>query len=219
MKGAYAPFVVLGGLMKKNSSYFLTFFMGAIFGAFVIINFWEPNLKKPLSNSQDKDDIQIKRFEKNFDIKPGRRRARSKSDSLSLDMEKDIDDLQKQMQNAFKGSGNFFKLMEDSIEDATKDLMGAPVGEIVEKITSEAVILELDVTNIDNSSLNIEVVNDMVSISGEARVEERSNSGSRVMVSSFNRSYPVPEGTKASALRIESVGENKVQLIFPKENK
>ncbi len=193
--------------------------MGAIFGAFVIINFWEPNLKRPVSSTEDKGDIKIKRFEKNFDIKPSRRRANSKSRDLSDDMEKDIDDLQKQMQNAFKGSGAFFKMMEDSIEDATKDIMGAPVGEIVEKITSEAVILELDVTNIDNSSLNIEVVNDMVSISGEARVEQKSNSGSRVMVSSFNRSHPVPEGTKASALRIESVGKNKVQLIFPKEDR
>ena len=55
-------------------------------------------------------------------------------------MEKDIDDLQKQMQNAFKGGGTFFKMMEDSIEDATKDIMGAPIGEIVEKIIDDIVI-------------------------------------------------------------------------------
>ena len=204
--------------MKKNTSYFLTFFLGALFGAFVIINFWEPNLKKPLSNNSSKsNDIKIKRFEKDFDIKPSRRRG--KKNDLSADMEKDIDDLQKQMQNAFKGSGNFFKMMEDTIEDATKDIMGAPVGEMVEKITSDSVILELDVTNIDNSTLNIEVVNEVVSITGEARVEQKSSAGSRIMVSSFSRSHPVPEGTNSSALRIESVGKNKIQIIFPKEKK
>lgn len=191
--------------------------MGALFGAFVIINFWEPNLKKPLSDSSsDSSDLKIKRFDKDFDLKLNRRRGSRKKDDLSADMEKDIDDLQKQMQDAFKGSGNFFKLMEDTIEDATKDIMGAPVGEMVEKITSEAVILELDVTNIDNSTLNIEVVNEVVSITGEARVEQKSSSGSRVMVSSFSRSHPVPEGTNSSGLRIESVGKNKIQLIFPK---
>lgn len=191
--------------------------MGAIFGAFVIMNFWEPNLKRPLQSKSA--DIQIKRFDKDFDIKPKRRTRGSTKNDLADDMEKDIDDLQKQMQNVFKGSGSFFKMMEDTIEEASSDIMGAPVGELIEKITKDSVILELDVTNIDNSSLKFDVQNNIVSISGEARIEQKSNSGSRIMVSSFSRSHPVPEGTRASGLQIESVGKNKVQLIFPKVKK
>jgi HSP20 family molecular chaperone IbpA len=200
-------------------SYILTFFIGAIFGAFMIINFWGPNLKSPVSDRTKTNNISIKGFDKNFDLKGiGSRRGQNKND-LAADMEKDIDDLQKQMQDVFKGSGNFLKMMEDTIEDTSKDIMGAPIGDLVEKITKDSVILELNVTNIDNSSLNIEVVNNIVSISGEARVEEKSNSGSTVMVSSFSRSHPVPNGTRASGLRIESAGENKILLVFPKDKK
>lgn len=205
--------------MKKNTSYVVTFIFGAFFGAFILFNFWQPNLK---IKQEPKDNLTIKRFDKDFDSKDITQRKPRRL-NRGDQMNKDIDDLKGQMEKALKDTGSIFKLMEDSIQDAALDSMGVGVGKVTELYTKDSVILEMDVTDIDNSSMNIEVKNGQISIKGEARIEQKNESGgsssSSVMVSSFSRSLPVPEGTRASGLRLEYKDQNTLQMIFPKVNK
>lgn len=182
---------------------------GALFGAFVVINLWQPKLDE---TKEKNDSFHLKSFSNQPSPK---KKAKKSSSSSSIDQ--DLKDMEKQMKDVFKSSGGFLKIMEDSIQGAAMDNMGVNIGEIVEKITPNEVILEMDVSNIDNSTLNIEVKNGQVMISGEARVEQKERGSTRVMVSSFSRSVPVPKGTNASGLRIENEGSNTLQMVFPKE--
>lgn len=206
--------------MKKNTSYIVTFLFGAFFGSFVLFNFWQPKLKS--NSDKNPTDIKIKRFDKDFDIKDITKNKRRKLDRGDQ-MNKDIDDLKGQMEKAFKDTGSIFKLMEDSIQEAALDTIGGGIGKVTELYTKDSVILEMDVTNIDNSSMNIEVKNGKISIKGEARIEEKNesqgSSSSSVMVSSFSRVLPVPSGTRASGLRLEYKDENTLHMIFPKSDK
>ena len=197
----------------------VTFICGALFGAFVVINLWQPTLGQK-KNAQNDIDIKVQRFKKDFDTrKLKKRRSAKKNPGDALD--RDLDDMQDQMQKAFRDTGSIFKMMENSIQGAAIGAMGVKVGEIVEKITADSVILEMDISNIDNSSINIEVKDGTIFISGEARVEKIEESGgsksSRIMVTSFSRNHPVPEGTRGSGLRIENKDENTLQMIFPKK--
>jgi HSP20 family molecular chaperone IbpA len=205
--------------MKKNTSYIMTFFFGAFFGAFILFNFWQPNIKK---NKKPNANLNIKRFDRSFNSKDISKRN-SKTLDLGDRMNKDIDDLKVQMDKTFNNSGSIFKLMEDSIQKAAIDTIGGGVGTITELYTKDSIILEMDVTNIDNSSMNIEVKNGEVSIKAEARIEEsnksKGSSSTSIMVSSFSRRLPVPEGTRASGLRLEYKDENTLHMIFPKTNK
>ncbi len=198
---------------------FISFICGTLFGVFIVINLWQPNLETKKSKKEEQADIQIKRFEKNFKLSDQSKKSRGDK-SIADQMDDDLKDMQSQMERAFKDTGSIFKMMENSIQEATVGAMGVKVGEIVEKVTSDAVILEMDISNIDNSSINIEVKNGQVSISGEARIEKiEEGSGSRskrVMVTSFSRAHPVPVGTRPSGLRIENKDENTLQMIFPK---
>jgi len=209
--------------MKKNTSYILTFLLGALFGSFALFNFWQPNLRS--LPRKETAQIRVKRFQKDFDARAIKKRQRRKAHSKNAgdQIDKDLDDLKGQMDQVFRNSGTFFKLMEDSIRKTGIDTMGVSVGEITEKITKDSVILEMDITNIDNSTLKIDVQNNEVLITGEARIEKKSHSNSMransVVVSSFSRSYPVPRKTIASRLRIEYKDENTMQIIFPKIKK
>ncbi|MBK24870.1 MAG: hypothetical protein CME70_12800 [Halobacteriovorax sp.] len=201
---------------------FLSFVCGTLFGVFIVINLWQPNLESKKTKNEDSADVQIKRFEKNFKLKDLNKKSR-RDKSIADQMDDDLKDMQDQMERAFKDTGSIFKMMENSIQDATIGAMGVKVGEIVEKVTNDSVILEMDISNIDNSSINIEVKNGQVSISGEARIEKREEgsgiNSKRVMVTSFSRVHPVPTGTRASGLRIENKDENTLQMIFPKVDK
>lgn len=154
--------------MKKNTSYILIFLLGAVFGAFMLFNFWQPG-------------------------------PRSVAPRKTTDF------------------GQLIKVFEKSIDDITMGSVGVRGGEIVEKITKTSVILEMDVKNIDNSSVNIEVKSGQVKVSGKARFEQSNGGLSRATESSFSRTYPVPEGTDASGLRLEYINENILQMIFPKK--
>lgn len=197
----------------------MTFICGALFGAFVVINLWQPSLGQKKREQSDVD-IKVQRFKKDFDSRKMKKRRSAKNNPGDA-LDQDLDDIQDQMQKAFKDTGSIFKMMENSIQGAAIDAMGVKVGEIVEKVTSDSIILEMDISNIDNSSINIEVKDGNIFISGEARIEKIEDSGgsksSRVMVTSFSRTHAVPEGTRGSGLRIENKDENTLQMIFPKK--
>jgi HSP20 family molecular chaperone IbpA len=203
--------------MKINSTTILVFLLGSVFGAFIIFNLWGT---KEIKSADSPQEPKIKRFNKNFTITSD---SDLSEEEMEEQLEKQMQKMALQMQKAFGDSSDVFKALEKNLQDSAFDAVGANVGEIVTKVTKDSVILEMDVSNIDNSSLNIEVKDGQVSISGEARIEQKNESGgsssSSILVSSFNRSYPVPRGTRGSGLKIENKGTDKLQLIFPKIKK
>lgn len=141
-------------------------------------------------------------------------------------MDKIHDQMQKRMNKAFGNSmlgtgmlgGNLFNnsfFDNSSFGGLTSD--GLKVEEYED---DEFKYVEVIADGIDKNSININISDGMISISGEIRkTDDNQSANSRSMssfISSFNRSFNIPHGVSEENVKIDTK-ENKIVIKFPKE--
>lgn len=95
----------------------------------------------------------------------------------------------------------------------------SPRVEIDQREDDKFVYVEIESKFIDPESVQVELNNGMISVSGKMRVENEqkgaNGSARSVMISSFHQAFPVPDGVDADGMQLE---QNKTKLVlkFPK---
>ena len=143
-------------------------------------------------------------------------------------MDKIHDQMRKRMDKAFGGSifgNNFFGgsglgggLLGNSLFDHSFNSLSDD-GIKIEEIEDENYkYIEVLADGIDKNSLNIDISNGMISISGEIRKSsDDQGANSRSMssyISSFSRSFNIPEGVSEENVKID-MEDKKVVIKFP----
>lgn len=143
------------------------------------------------------------------------------SDDPFAQMDKFHDQVRKRMDKAFGGSMLGGSLFGNSFFDS--DAFGSLSSDgikVEEHEDDDFKYVEVLADGIDKNSININITNGMISISGEIRkTEDNQSYGSRSMssyVSSFNRSFNIPHGVSEENVKIDT-NDNKIIIKFPKE--
>ncbi len=148
------------------------------------------------------------------------------SDDPFAQMDKFHDQMRKRMDKAFGGrmlGGSTLggSLFGNSFFDS--DAFGSLSSDgikVEEHEDDDFKYVEVLADGIDKNSININITDGMISISGEIRkTEDNQSSGSRSMssyVSSFNRSFNIPHGVSEENVKIDT-NDNKIIIKFPKE--
>lgn len=131
------------------------------------------------------------------------------------------DQMRKRMDKAFGGSllgGSMFDnsfFNTDSFGDMTSDGLT-----IEEHEDDDFKYVEIIADGIDKDSININISNGMISVSGEIkRTEDNQGQSGRSMssfISKFNRSFNIPFGVSEENVKIDTE-ENKIVIKFPKD--
>lgn len=136
-------------------------------------------------------------------------------------MDKIHDQMQKRMNKVF-GSGMLGgSLFDNSFFD--NNSFGGMTSDglkVEEHEDDEFKYVEVIADGIDKNSININISDGMISISGEIRkTDDNQSVNSRSMssfISSFNRSFNIPFGVSEENVKIDTK-ENKIVIKFPKE--
>lgn len=111
-------------------------------------------------------------------------------------------------------------LVTDQGFDDFDSTYGSSGPEVIRKDEPKVVLYELKMNGVDKNSLNVVVENGMVKISGQTRIEkideEENFRGKSVSVSSFSKSFPVPEDVEATSFSMEEKDKNTLILKFNK---
>ncbi len=136
-------------------------------------------------------------------------------------MDKMHDQMRKRMGKAFGGSllgGSMFDnsfFNTDSFGDMTSDGLT-----IEEHEDDDFKYVEIIADGIDKDSININISNGVISVSGEIKkTEENQGQSGRSMssfISKFNRSFNIPFGVTEENVKIDTK-ENKIVIKFPKD--
>lgn len=141
-------------------------------------------------------------------------------------MDKIHDQMRKRMDKAFGGSmlgGSMLggSLFGNSFIDS--DSFGGLSSEgikVEEHEDDDFKYVEVLAEGIDKNSININIADGMISISGEIRkTDDNQSASSRSMssyVSSFSRSFNIPHGVSEENVKIDTE-DNKIVIKFPKE--
>ncbi len=125
-------------------------------------------------------------------------------------------EMSKRMQNMFNDP--FLQGLEDDDFMSMGMGIGSQGPEIKNYRKGDQYIVEINTTNIDKSSLKLNIKNGMISISGKTRIDKKNEgSGSQSFMqyeSSFSQSFPVPDGADEEKVDIKTE-ENKMILSFP----
>jgi HSP20 family protein len=170
----------------------------------------ELNTKKVATTQKKKEPTQSLSFKGN----------KSNNDPFSQ-IDKMHDQMRKRMDKAFGGSllgGSMFDnsfFNTDSFGDMTSDGLT-----IEEREDDDFKYVEIIADGIDKDSININISNGMISISGEIkRTEDNQGQSGRSMssfISKFNKSFNVPYGVREENMKIDTE-ENKIIIKFPKD--
>lgn len=123
-------------------------------------------------------------------------------DELFEEMER----MQERMRDHFKNFDHHDLVIDDSFEKTL-------VGGVSQREDSEYVYLDVPITDLDETTVDTNVVNDYVTISGT--VEKKYNAGEGLFRSSFSRTFPLPEGVDQNQMAVVPQ-KGKVTLKFPK---
>ena len=136
-------------------------------------------------------------------------------------MDRMHDQMRKRMGRAFGGNflgGSIFDNSfsnTDSFGDMTSDGLS-----IEEREDEDFKYVEIIADGIDKDSMNINISNGMISVSGEIkRAEDNQGQSGRSMssfISRFNRSFNIPYGVSEENVKIDTE-ENKIVIKFPKD--
>lgn len=136
-------------------------------------------------------------------------------------MDKFHDQMRKRMDKAFGGSMLGGSLFGNSFFDS--DSFGGLSSDgiqVEEHEDDDFKYVEVIADGIDKNSININISDDMISISGEIRkTDDNQSSNSRSIssyVSKFSRSFTIPYGVSEENVKIDTK-DNKVVIKFPKE--
>ena len=93
------------------------------------------------------------------------------------------------------------------------------VGRLETSENDQFIIYEILLDQVDKNSLKIDIKDGQINLSGQAKIEKENKGqfgiSKSISISSFNRSFPIPQGVKAEEVQIEN-NEKSVILKFPK---
>ncbi len=148
------------------------------------------------------------------------KRSKSNNDPFAQ-MDKVYDQMRKRMDKAFGGSllgGSMFDnsfFNTDSFGDMTTDGLT-----VEEREDDDFKYVEVIADGIDKDSININISNGIISVSGEIkRTENNQGQSGRSMssfISKFNRSFNIPFGVSEENVKIDTE-EYKIIIKFPKD--
>ena len=104
----------------------------------------------------------------------------------------------------------------DMFDDWFGRRFGGNLAEIKTYEDKDNVFYELTIENLDEKSIDIKIENNMVQISGGSTAAKQAQNSNLQMESRFSRSLPVPPGTDADKVSVESKNK-KILLKFPKK--
>lgn len=93
---------------------------------------------------------------------------------------------------------------------------GGTVADISQREDNDNVYYDISVDGLGDSKVNTEVKNGYITIKGETKKEKDDDKAKSLMQSSFQRTFPVPNGVDAD--HMETISEHgKITLRFPKK--
>jgi len=138
----------------------------------------------------------------------------------SGDYQKQKDQILRKQRDAFNNMNPFLK-MQKQLGNFNKNSMSLSFGnldslKVKQREDDQNVYLEIDSKDIDQDSLNINIKNGIIQISGQIEKITKTKYGSSSFSSSFNESKQVPAGTDEAKVEITN-SNNKIILKFPKK--
>lgn len=210
--------------MKKNLKYLAVFVLGGFvfLGLNRAIGYFSLQKKSASIQSVDQEDQSI---------------SKSRDNSIDLHpLNKRRDDLRKLFQKMHRPQqtddsdslASQFQQMRQQMLQMIQDQTGGidfqvnPIdndSNLIQSEDKQNYYWELALDQIDENSIKIDVKDGLLSISGQSKIEEENNnqgSFSRsTVISNFHKSFPVPENTDVSKLKIEKK-DKKIQIVLPK---
>jgi len=108
---------------------------------------------------------------------------------------------------------------ENHFDDWFKGRFGGSVFDIEQKEDDKYVYYEIKLEGLDKNNIKVNVIDDMLEISGKIIKTEEKNSSSGISKSqvqqSFHRSFPIPPGVDSEKVEFETEDERLV-VKFPK---
>lgn len=136
-------------------------------------------------------------------------------------MDKIHDQMQKRMNKVFGNSMLGSGMLGGSLFD--NNSFGGMTSDglkVEEHEDDEFKYVEVIADGIDKNSININISDGMISISGEIRKTDGNQSANSIstssFISSFKRSFNIPHGVSEDNVKIDTK-ENKIEIKFPKE--
>ena len=110
------------------------------------------------------------------------------------------------MQERMRDHFNRFDMIDDSFGDTL-------IGGVNQREDSDYVYLDVPVNDLDEATVDTNITEDHVTVSGT--VEKEYDGGEGLLRSSFSRTFPVPEGVNHNQMAVVPQ-KGKVTLKFPK---
>ena len=166
-------------------------------------------------NRQEDIDKMMQALNKGFD--------KDFDKAMGEDFENTFKKMRERMQKLFEESGGMgpgLRGFPGGNSFGMQGFGGDPTERIKRKEDDKNIYFELDLRNVDEESLEVNIQDGQISISGQTviKTEDQSQSGysSSSMVSSFSKSFPVPNGVKEDQVSINKVDDNTLRIKFPK---
>jgi len=185
--------------MKNKLIYILIFLLGALMAATGTKIYFD---KKPREENTKLEDQKQPRKKSFFSSLFGN------EDFFSEEMFEQMDDMaEKMFEQMGKGMG---------------PRMGVSDGVLDQWEDERYIYLRFKLGQIDKNSLNLQIKDGTVTVTGQTKIEKTTKnqfgSSTSISISSFHKSFPVPEGVREEEVEIEHV-EGALVLKFPKAAK
>ena len=118
-----------------------------------------------------------------------------------------------------------FDQMDKMTEEMMKQMqpqMGGSVAEVDSWEDDQFIYLKFKLGQINKNSLNLQIKDGLVTVKGQTKIENTTQnqfgSSTSISISSFNKTFPVPEGVKEEEVQIDHQ-DGALILKFPKAAK
>jgi len=115
----------------------------------------------------------------------------------------------------FSESQDPFAEMRRIQRQMQEQFVQTPTHEIKQREDDQFLYYEIDLHKQSPKEVKVDVKDGQVFISGQIESKENEDGSSRYYSSTFNRSFPVPEGTDGNNYTLEKEGQN-IVIKFPK---
>ena len=120
----------------------------------------------------------------------------------------EMERMQKRMRDHFKNFDRHDLVIDDSFGDTL-------LGGVNQREDSDYVYLDVPIHDLDEATVDTNITNDHVTVSGTIEKKYAGDSSQGVFRSSFSRTFPIPEGVNQNQMAVVPE-KDKVTLKFPK---
>jgi HSP20 family protein len=137
----------------------------------------------------------------------------------NIDPFKEMEKMRKKMQESFNSIGRGF---DNSFDGWFSNRFGGgSAGDFSTREDKNFVYYDIEIKSLSGNDVNIKIENNLVTVTGNIEnikeVDRKDFKSKQTIVSTFNRTFPIPKGVDSDNAQIE-VKNNKIIIKFPKSN-